>query len=555
MSTQIRYRPSQVAICGRNCSRKPLRKVLKFYKIVSIHLVTDPLLGIGKLRTTVYYSDANKVTNKQNSQQSKHCETSVNGRHLAKKEDESTPKSIIMSEQRTDAPPTQDEREIAITLKEGPDDSARSPVNAAAREDGGTSTNTESASLSQLVSNGSFNVKVVIKDQASPGGDSSTLENMATNTSTAPSLDEHLQGDRQEPTSFSASQPSIMANQTTAAPPPPQPSSSSSSTTSSDGESGHTDDEGGETATATSVSLSASAGAVVRSPVQVVASSTTPTTTDSVVTDGKLLAEGHATSTATIPARKEDPPGEMAAVATGTKEQEAEVAAPKVVQVPAVASPVDSVQDTISTAEPNIVVAEEGETKTSEDATREATSSASPSTISTTPFVNQGLALWERARQEWLGSTQSSSSSSTATTMTTPTAAATPLDVDEIIDIIFASTRQQVVREVAAAAAASPTAASTTTTTSSSVSILQVEPPRSFPKPVPLPQMIDILVDLWYVYYLACWLKWLWSKSTNELRVLECASQRDLGSWAKRCSMSSAGARILLIHLLFFDCN
>jgi len=406
-----------------------------------------------------------------------------------------------MSEQRTGAPATQDDKEITMTLKEGPDDSARSPINAAANndDDDGTITKSGSAPLSQLISNGSFSTKVVIKDQATPGDDSSTLEK----TARAQSLDEDLQDDRQEPKNPPASQPSTMANQTTAAPPPePEPSSSSSSTSSSGGESAHTDDEGGETATATSVSLSASAGAIVRSPVQVVASSTTTTTrTGSVVADGKVLAEEHATAIATIPARKEDPPGEMAAVATGTKEQEAEVAAPKVVQVPAVASHVDSIQNTILPAEPNIVVAEAGETKTSEDATtREATSSASPSTTSA-PFVNQGLALWERARQEWLGSTQSSSSS-TATTTTAPTAAATPLDVDEIIDIIFASTRQQVVREVAAAAAptitTSPTAASTTTTTtSSSVPIVQVEPPRSFPKPVPLPQMIDILVDLW----------------------------------------------------------
>jgi hypothetical protein len=76
-------------------------------------------------------------------------------------------------------------------------------------------------------------------------------------------------------------------------------------------------------------------------------------------------------------------------------------------------------------------------------------------------FVNRGFALWEKSRHQWLGDRSDTEGS-------TPLAAI-PLDVDDIIDVIFASTRQ--VRELGG--------------------------PKFFPKPVPLPQMIDILVDLW----------------------------------------------------------
>ena len=76
-------------------------------------------------------------------------------------------------------------------------------------------------------------------------------------------------------------------------------------------------------------------------------------------------------------------------------------------------------------------------------------------------FVNQGLARWEESRSEWL----------TLNRVENPerTAHATPLEVDDIIDVIFMSSRQ--VREQGG--------------------------PRFFPQPVPLPQMVDILQDLW----------------------------------------------------------
>lgn len=92
-------------------------------------------------------------------------------------------------------------------------------------------------------------------------------------------------------------------------------------------------------------------------------------------------------------------------------------------------------------------------------------------------FVNEGLILWEAARQEWLGvrgrGGGSSSSGSSSSTSARPTAV--PLDVDKIIDVLFyASTREARVSN---------------------------GPPEKFPRNVPLPQMVDIL-------YVFCWLRW-----------------------------------------------
>ena len=76
-----------------------------------------------------------------------------------------------------------------------------------------------------------------------------------------------------------------------------------------------------------------------------------------------------------------------------------------------------------------------------------------------------GLARWEKARDQWLA--HKSDTDSTAK------AVAIPLEVDDIIDVIF-SPRW---RNAAAA--------------------LEEGPPRRFPQNVPLPQMVDVLVDLW----------------------------------------------------------
>lgn len=75
-------------------------------------------------------------------------------------------------------------------------------------------------------------------------------------------------------------------------------------------------------------------------------------------------------------------------------------------------------------------------------------------------FFNYGLEFWEKSRATWLATNRDE-------TRISPHAK--PLEVDEIIDAIFAAPRQW--RETTG--------------------------PTRFPTPVPLPQMIDILQDLW----------------------------------------------------------
>ena len=75
-----------------------------------------------------------------------------------------------------------------------------------------------------------------------------------------------------------------------------------------------------------------------------------------------------------------------------------------------------------------------------------------------------GLQQWEEARAMWLHHNKASDTDSTAR-------AAAPLEVDEIIDVIFSPRWRQQGDEDG--------------------------PPRRFPQNVPLPQMVDILVDLW----------------------------------------------------------
>jgi hypothetical protein len=89
-------------------------------------------------------------------------------------------------------------------------------------------------------------------------------------------------------------------------------------------------------------------------------------------------------------------------------------------------------------------------------------SPASPSSIQNNDkeernrFQNKGLQLWESNRQQWCHK---------KTAEQLPQRQATSLNVDEIIDVIFTHT--------------------------------QMAEPRFFPQPVPLPQMVDILQDLW----------------------------------------------------------
>jgi hypothetical protein len=73
-----------------------------------------------------------------------------------------------------------------------------------------------------------------------------------------------------------------------------------------------------------------------------------------------------------------------------------------------------------------------------------------------------GLQQWEEARAQWLSSKSDTDSTARA---------AVPIEVDEIIDVIFSPRWRNPGEEAG--------------------------PPRRFPTNVPLPQMVDVLVDLW----------------------------------------------------------
>lgn len=94
-------------------------------------------------------------------------------------------------------------------------------------------------------------------------------------------------------------------------------------------------------------------------------------------------------------------------------------------------------------------------------------------------FHNPGLQRWETARSNWLQHANNTSQSGSDDG--TPQAVAVPLDVDEIIDVIF-SPRWR---------GGQPTA------NSNNAGDDLRNPPRRFPNNVPLPQMVDVLVDLW----------------------------------------------------------
>lgn len=79
-----------------------------------------------------------------------------------------------------------------------------------------------------------------------------------------------------------------------------------------------------------------------------------------------------------------------------------------------------------------------------------------------------GLERWEAARADWLHHKHRNNNSDTDSTAR----AAVPIEVDEIIDVIFSPRWRGGAHN-------------------------EEGPPRCFPQSVPLPQMVDILVDLW----------------------------------------------------------
>ena len=130
-------------------------------------------------------------------------------------------------------------------------------------------------------------------------------------------------------------------------------------------------------------------------------------------------------------------------------------------------------------------------------------------------FVNTGLQLWEEIRHRWISSSsssgQSSSSSSSASSGSSPhppllsspsSKKKTPgrrhhardVDIDEVIDLIVSNRwRQQ--------PPAPPTSRNSSGSSFSSSDAARGSTRRRddacFPTPVSLPQMVDVLVDLW----------------------------------------------------------
>mmetsp|Transcript_20656 Transcript_20656/g.22898 ORF Transcript_20656/g.22898 Transcript_20656/m.22898 type:complete len:288 (+) Transcript_20656:87-950(+) len=115
-------------------------------------------------------------------------------------------------------------------------------------------------------------------------------------------------------------------------------------------------------------------------------------------------------------------------------------------------------------------------------------------------FINNGFQYWQEARNEWCGNITTDGSTS-AGDVSLPRHAI-DVDVDEIIDVLF-DPRWRGVPAVRPPLSGnnnptSPSSVSTTQTQQSVAAelIIASQPPR-FPQNVPLPQMIDVLVDLW----------------------------------------------------------
>ena len=115
-------------------------------------------------------------------------------------------------------------------------------------------------------------------------------------------------------------------------------------------------------------------------------------------------------------------------------------------------------------------------------------------------FVNTGLHRWEEIRHRWLTSSSSSMSEQTSSSSSASSTSsriktrhhAKDIDIDEVIDLIVSNRwRQQ-----------QPPVSSSRNTCQSSVDVAgeaqtMKRDDACFPSPVSLPQMVDVLVDLW----------------------------------------------------------
>ncbi len=110
-------------------------------------------------------------------------------------------------------------------------------------------------------------------------------------------------------------------------------------------------------------------------------------------------------------------------------------------------------------------------------------------------FVNTGLQRWEEIRSQWLSSAQSSSESDESSVPSArqpktkkPKRHAKDIDIDEVIDLIVSNRwRQQPPKNISSSTSSLDTAKSAT----------KRRDDACFPQPVSLPQMVDVLVDLW----------------------------------------------------------
>lgn len=113
-------------------------------------------------------------------------------------------------------------------------------------------------------------------------------------------------------------------------------------------------------------------------------------------------------------------------------------------------------------------------------------------------FVNTGLQRWEEIRNNWLASAQSASSSVSSASTTQPQPQtkkpckrhAKDIDIDEVIDLIVSNRwRQQ--------APPKGFSGSSTSSLDTAKSATKRRDDACFTQPVSLPQMVDVLVDLW----------------------------------------------------------
>ena len=122
----------------------------------------------------------------------------------------------------------------------------------------------------------------------------------------------------------------------------------------------------------------------------------------------------------------------------------------------------------------------------------EAKSSASSSSATTQPeFINTGLHQWESIRSDWLASCHPPSSSNKKKKQH-----AQNIDVDEVIDLIVSNRWRQTLEGVSGGG-------NNNNNNSGSISLdtarnaTKRREDACFDNPVGLPQMVDVLVDLW----------------------------------------------------------